>query len=150
MFNRITITALTALITVACAADAGAAMRTTNPQMTSKSQMTMQSRVSKMQGTGSAHPMTMSGPTVMAITANPTGGKGSGTEATCDLWTNQLQQDEGAVGEATETQDKIDAVNNLNTDIDNAMDAGCFVIYAMANPQGTHIKTVSVGALATG
>jgi hypothetical protein len=93
------------------------------------------------------------GATVMAITAHPTGGKGTGTEATCDLWSDQLQQDEQAVGDATDTQDKIDAVNGLNADIDNAMDAGCFVIYSVIKPQAqgpANIKTVSVARLATG
>src|SRR3954454_9846794 len=125
-------------------------MRTTNPQMTAKPQLVLQARVAKSQGTGPVHPIS-SGTTVMAISANPTGGKGSGTEATCDLWTNQLQQDEGAVGDATDTQGKIDAVNGLNADIDNAMDAGCFVIYSAIRPQRkgpAAIKTVSLARLA--
>jgi hypothetical protein len=117
-------------------------------------QMAKQARMTKTQGTG--HPVVTAGSTVMAIEAHPTGGKGSGTEATCDLYTNQLQGDEQDVSDATDTQGKIDAVNQLNADADNAMDAGCFVIYSMATPpQGPHqqvggVKTVAVARMVSG
>lgn len=91
------------------------------------------------------------GTTVVAITAFPTGGKGSGTEATCDLWSDQLQADEGAVDAASGVQDKIDAVNALNTDVDNALDAGCVVIYSRSVPQpGGARPVVSTVSLARG
>jgi len=66
------------------------------------------------------------GPAVAAISAYPTGGKGSGTEATCALWTDQLQEDEGAIADA---DNKAEAAQNLADDVNNALDAGCFVIY---------------------
>jgi hypothetical protein len=79
-------------------------------------------------GTGVAKPIKASGQAVAAISAFPTGGKGSGTEATCALWSNRLQEDQQLVDDAPEA-DKDDASGPLNTDIDNALDAGCAVIY---------------------
>jgi hypothetical protein len=74
----------------------------------------------------------VSGSTVAEISAFPTGGKGSGTEATCALWSGQLNEDQGAI-EAAEENDNVqqykDAVAQLNEDIDNALDAGCVVIH---------------------
>jgi hypothetical protein len=74
----------------------------------------------------------VSGNTVAEISAFPTGGKGSGTEATCALWSGQLNEDQGAI-EAAEENDNVqqykDAVAQLNEDIDNALDAGCVVIH---------------------
>ena len=68
-------------------------------------------------------------PTVMKISAYPTGGKGSGSEATCKLWTKQLQQDEEIVNSApaTDQQDAQEALTDK--DVDNALDAGCFVVF---------------------
>ena len=81
--------------------------------------------------TASTRPV-VSGTTVAEISAFPTGGKGSGTEATCDLWSGQLNEDQGAV-DAAEENDNVqqykDAVAQLNEDIDNALDAGCVVIH---------------------
>ena len=68
------------------------------------------------------------GPATAAISAYPTGGKGSGTEATCALWTKRLQEDQQIIDNAPEA-DKDDASGPLNQDVDNALDAGCFVIY---------------------
>jgi hypothetical protein len=65
---------------------------------------------------------------VVRIAAYPTGMKGSGTEATCALWTDRLVDDQAAVDAAPEA-DQLDASGPLETDIDNALDAGCFVIY---------------------
>jgi hypothetical protein len=77
-------------------------------------------------GTGPVKPLT---PTpVIRITAYPTGMKGTGTEATCALWTDRLSDDQAAVDAAPEA-DQLDASGPLETDIDNALDAGCFVIY---------------------
>ena len=154
MFHRTTITTLAALLALAGAADAGAATKLSNGATTARQPTAKQARMLQTQGTKPVHPVITGGTQVAAIEAHPTGGKGSGTEATCDLWTNQLQEDENNVGQASETQDKIDAVNQLNTDVDNAMDAGCFVMYSMVihQPNGplTHIKTVSVARMATG
>jgi hypothetical protein len=154
MLNRTTISALAATVALVGAADAGAARRVNDGAgQTTRAPATRQARMTKTQDTQTAHPIVTSGSTVMAITAHPTGGKGTGTEATCDLWSDRLSDDESAVGSATETQDKIDAVNALNEDIDNAMDAGCFVIYSMAKVSGlqlTSVKTVSVARLSTG
>jgi hypothetical protein len=66
--------------------------------------------------------------TTARIAAYPTGMKGSGTEATCALWTDRLVDDQAAVDAAPEA-DQLDASGPLETDIDNALDAGCFVIY---------------------
>jgi hypothetical protein len=87
---------------------------------------------------------------VVAISAFPTGGKGSGTEATCELWSNQLAADEQALDEASDKQDIIDASNNLNADVDNALDAGCVVIYSAAAPQMTGIRTTAIAAAGRG
>jgi len=65
---------------------------------------------------------------VAMISAFPTGGKGSGTEATCALWTKELQADQAIIDNAPET-DKEDAAGPLNQDVDNALDAGCAVIF---------------------
>ena len=77
-------------------------------------------------------PLVITGSTVAEISAFPTGGKGSGTEATCELWSGQLNEDQGAV-EAAEDNDNVQqykgAIAQLNEDIDNALDAGCVVIH---------------------
>ena len=70
----------------------------------------------------------ISGTTVAEISAFPTGGKGSGTEATCALWTERLQDDQAIIDNAP-AGDEVDASGPLNTDVDNALDAGCFVIF---------------------
>jgi len=69
------------------------------------------------------------GTTAVAITAFPTGDKGSGTEATCDLWTDQLNADVDELGFATDNDERVAASNQLQEDVDNALDAGCAVIY---------------------
>jgi hypothetical protein len=66
--------------------------------------------------------------TAVAISAFPTGGKGSGSEATCGLWSDRLQQDVEVLGDAESTDDRVAASNDLQQDKDNAMDAGCVVI----------------------
>jgi hypothetical protein len=71
----------------------------------------------------------VSGTTVAEISAFPTGGKGSGTEATCALWTKELQTDQ-RLADTAETVDQYkDAMSALEDDIDNALDAGCVVIH---------------------
>jgi hypothetical protein len=66
--------------------------------------------------------------TAVAISAFPTGGKGSGSEATCGLWSDRLQQDVEVLGDAGSTQEAVDASNDLQQDKDDALDAGCVVI----------------------
>ena len=83
------------------------------------------------------HPVTQIKPiaathqAVAAVSAFPTGGRGSGTEATCALWSQQLNTDQGGVDAAVENNDLSayqDASAALNEDKGNAEDAGCVVI----------------------
>ena len=60
--------------------------------------------------------------------AFPTGGKGSGSEETCHDWTIWLNEDQEQADNATTTVEMIDTFNQLQADIDAAMDAGCAVI----------------------
>jgi hypothetical protein len=76
-------------------------------------------------------PITVLHKPVAAISAFPTGGKGSGTEATCALWSAQLNGDQGAVDAAVQNNDlaQYQAESDaLNEDKNNALDAGCAVI----------------------
>jgi hypothetical protein len=112
-------------------------------------------KVTRTKRIGPVKPLPSGGTTVVAITAFPTGGKGSGTEATCGLWADRLQADEAAQDEATDKQDIIDATEGLNEDVDNALDAGCVVIYSAARPQFTTgqfatVKTVAVARMRSG
>ncbi len=68
------------------------------------------------------------GPTVAYFDAGPAGGKNNPTQATCDLWADRLNADQEAQDTATEHQDIVDATNQLNTDYNNTLDAGCFVV----------------------
>jgi hypothetical protein len=74
----------------------------------------------------------VSGVTYAAISAFPTGGKGSGTEATCALWSGRLNEEQGEIDAAEENNDLgkyQEAKGSQDEDIDNALDAGCAVIY---------------------
>jgi hypothetical protein len=71
----------------------------------------------------------VSGTTVAEISAFPTGGKGSGTEATCALWTKELQADQRLADTAETVNQYKDAMSALEDDVDNALDAGCAVIF---------------------
>jgi hypothetical protein len=84
--------------------------------------------VSRAKTTTGVRPARVAGSTVAALDAFPTGGKGSGTEATCGLWADRLNADQEAEDNATEKSDIIEAHDQLNTDKDNALDAGCVVI----------------------
>jgi hypothetical protein len=78
-----------------------------------------------------AKPVMSSGTYVAAVSAFPAGGKGSGSEATCNLWSGRLQQDQGSIDSATEDNDLSkyqQGTEALNEDKDNAMEAGCVVI----------------------
>jgi hypothetical protein len=70
----------------------------------------------------------VSTPTSVAISAFPTGDKGSGSEATCGLWSDRLQQDVEVLGEAESVDDRVAASNDLQQDKNDALDAGCVVI----------------------
>jgi hypothetical protein len=85
--------------------------------------------VAKTKGaTGVVKPVKAGGGAIAAISAFPAGGKGSGSEATCGLWSQRLQEDQQMVNDAPEA-DHDDASGPLNADIDNALDAGCAVLY---------------------
>jgi len=74
----------------------------------------------------------VSGVTYAAISAFPAGGKGSGTEATCALWSGRLNEEQGEIEAAEENNDLgkyQEAKGSQDEDIDNALDAGCAVIY---------------------
>ena len=79
-------------------------------------------------GTPTTQPV-ISSTTVAEISAFPTGGKGSGTEATCALWSKALQTDQRLADTASTVNEYKDAMTALEEDIDNALDAGCAVIH---------------------
>jgi hypothetical protein len=65
---------------------------------------------------------------VAYISAFPTGGAGSGSEATCGAYTQLLQRQQAAVDNTTGLANQA-AQALLDNDVDNAMNAGCAVIY---------------------
>ena len=85
---------------------------------------------------GNGHPVKKATTQVARISAFPAGGKGSGTEATCNLWSKQLQSDKNLVDNPPKSivgipwgaDDQESAQQSLNDDVNNAMDAGCAVI----------------------
>lgn len=123
------IAVLTAAIAVSSVASAPALAKSHGPikSVSHAKVAKKKSAASKLKGGVVVHPIG-TGTTVVLISAFPTGGKGSGTEATCALWTDRLQDDQAIVDNAPEG-DQDDASGPLNTDIDNALDAGCAVIY---------------------
>jgi hypothetical protein len=124
--TAVLLTAVTALSGVA-GASAKAPKRTATTA--SHAKVVKRTAVSRTKsGTGAVRPVRTSGPSVAAISAFPAGGKGSGTEATCALWSQRLQEDQQIIDDAPET-DKDDASAPLEADVDNALDAGCAVIY---------------------
>jgi len=77
------------------------------------------------------NPIGGGGSTSVPLTAFPTGGKGSGTEATCDLWGGQLNYDQGAVEAAihnNDLQQYQDAKAKFDADYDETLNAGCAII----------------------
>jgi hypothetical protein len=66
--------------------------------------------------------------TAVAITAFPTGGQGSGSEATCGAYTRLLQRDALAI-KYTEGIAQQASQALLDDDVDAAMDAGCAVLF---------------------
>jgi hypothetical protein len=76
-------------------------------------------------------PVLVSQPQAVAIEAFPAGGKGSGSETTCNLYTQELQADQSIVNQATSEgdQEAIDKWSaTLQSDTNSALDAGCAVI----------------------
>ena len=130
MFVRSRIIAvLTAAVAVSSVVSAPALAKSHGPIKSSSHAKvaTKKKAASKVKGGGVVKPVT-TGTSVVFISAFPTGGKGSGTEATCALWSDRLQDDQQIVDNAPEA-DQDDASGPLNADIDNALDAGCAVIY---------------------
>jgi hypothetical protein len=77
------------------------------------------------------NPVVGAGSTNVAISAFPAGGKGSGTEATCALWSSELNYDQEDVDDAVHDnnlQQYQDAKAKLDADYNNALSAGCAVI----------------------
>jgi hypothetical protein len=126
------IAVLTAVLMLSSAAGASAVTRSHVPSKSSSSHAAKVLRpvsAGRAKGPRVRRPVGTAGPSVAAISAFPAGGKGTGTEATCELWSDRLQEDQNAQDSATDKQDVIDATESLNRDIDNALDAGCAVIY---------------------
>jgi hypothetical protein len=73
-------------------------------------------------------PVVSVGATVVYVTAFPTGGKGSGSEATCNLWTEHLQSLQVKVENAPSGTPTLYAQDDLESAKDDALDAGCAVI----------------------
>ena len=122
-----------ALVAVAALTSTGVASAAVGPAHTNHHKPAHARRLSRVvQRTGVpiAKPVVV-GSTIAAITAFPTGGKGSGTEATCRLWSMQLNQDQGEVDAAVHNND-LQQYNEtkgaLDEDVNNALDAGCVVI----------------------
>jgi hypothetical protein len=65
---------------------------------------------------------------VARISAFPAGGAGSGSEATCGAYTQLLQRQQAAVDNTTGIAHQA-AQYQLDNDVDNALNAGCAVIY---------------------
>lgn len=148
MFARIT----TATLVTALVATAGAtaATRTVDDRSTASPAPAAKTMSVARTKPGMTRPTLPAATTVVAISAFPTGGKGSGTEATCELWSDQLAADEATLDGATDKQDIIDATHGLSEDVDNALDAGCVVIYSARSPQTGGIRTASIAQAVRG
>jgi hypothetical protein len=128
IFRSRFIAVLTAAVAVSSVASAPAIAKSHAPiKSSSHAKVAKRKLASKAKGGGVVKPIN-TGTSVVFISAFPTGGKGSGTEATCALWSDRLQDDQQLVDDAPEA-DRDDASGPLDTDIDNALDAGCAVIY---------------------
>jgi hypothetical protein len=122
------IAVLTTVVALSSVASAGAATKSQSPSAASHSRAARALVASRSRtGAGSVKPI-KGGSSVAEISAFPTGGKGSGTEATCGLWSDRLQDDQNAQDGATDKQGTIDATRTLDADVNNALDAGCAVI----------------------
>lgn len=120
---------LTAVVAISSVASAQALAKSHGPVKSSSHATVAKAKsAARTKATGVVKPIKVAGTSVAAVSAFPAGGKGSGTEATCALWSDRLQEDQQIIDNAPEA-DKDDASGPLNTDIDNALDAGCAVIY---------------------
>jgi hypothetical protein len=124
------IAALTTVLALSSVAGASAMTKTHKVSTTASHAKTVKTTTAAKTkgGTGVIKPIKTTGTAVAMISAFPAGGKGSGTEATCGLWSDRLQEDENAQNEATDKDDVIATTNTLNSDVNNALDAGCVVI----------------------
>src|SRR4029077_17667365 len=127
-------TKILALVAIAALMSTGVASAASRPLHRNHHQSNHGSRLSRtvQRGGGPIVKPVVSGSTFAAITAFPTGGKGSGTEATCALWSGRLNEEQGEVEAAVDNNDLQqynDAKGAQDEDIDNALDAGCAVIY---------------------
>jgi hypothetical protein len=119
------------LVTIAAlSATAGASAKAPShtPSAKSHARVVKSKSASRAKAVAGGRATYVAGTTVVALDAFPTGGKGSGTEATCGLWADRLNFDQQVLDEATDKADIINAYNGLNADKDNALDAGCVVI----------------------
>lgn len=129
-----TIAALVAVLALVALTTTGAASAANRQAQRDHHQPNHRLSVSRaVQRTGKAPIVkpVVAGGTFAAISAFPTGGKGSGTEATCALWSGRLNEEQGEVDAAVHNNDLQqykDAKEGLDEDIDNALDAGCVVI----------------------
>lgn len=126
-----TIVALVALAALTSTGVASAASRSTHRSHKQVSHALSVSRTVNRSGGPIVKPV-FTGNTVAAISAFPTGGKGSGSEATCSLWSQRLNEEQGEIDAATDNnnlQEYKEAKEAQDADVDNALDAGCVVIY---------------------
>jgi hypothetical protein len=123
-----TVAAIAALALTAAAGPASAASNAGGSQGHAAKVVKKQKRSSARQAPGGGTIRPPASTTAVAISAFPTGGKGSGSEATCGLWSEQLQADVENLGDAESVDDRVEASNDLQQHKDDAMDAGCVVI----------------------
>ena len=86
----------------------------------------------KIRTTITTQAVTGTGNGSIAISAFPTGDKGSGSEEMCRHWSGVLNEDQGRIDAAEENNDLQqykDAVATQEEHIDLALDAGCVVIH---------------------
>jgi hypothetical protein len=78
------------------------------------------------------NPVVATGSTGVPLEVFPAGGKGSGTEATCNFWNGELNADQIAVDDAWNNDNNLDhyftAKELFDQDYNAALDAGCAVI----------------------
>jgi hypothetical protein len=103
------ITVAATVVALSGASGASAAQRAVNPNTAAASHVATQT-------------------TAVAITAFPTGGPGSGSEATCAAYTRLLQRDASAI-KYTEGLAQQASQALQDDDVDAAMDAGCAVLF---------------------
>jgi hypothetical protein len=77
------------------------------------------------------NPVVGTASTGVPLVAFPAGGKGSGTEATCESWTSWLNEDQAKVDDAIQNNhmsEYLDAKAQFDQDYSDALDSGCAVI----------------------